>query len=156
MEISVDKFKQYIKSKIPSSYLIVKSKNTNSAFDIKGFKIKIIEKNVKIENGENIVIELVEEVIKEKISNKKKIIKVKEQTDENKIIKSGSRWYDKEDNELKKRYNDEMLDIIEISNIHNRSSSAILLRLNRLGIINNLEEARGYELLDEKTKIKLS
>jgi hypothetical protein len=40
MEISVDQFKQYIKSKVPCSSLVVKSKNANSAFEVRGFLLK--------------------------------------------------------------------------------------------------------------------
>jgi hypothetical protein len=149
MELTVDKFKQYIKSKVSISNLIVKSKNANSAFDIKGFKLRSIENMLseKLKVDENIIVELVEDVVKNK--------KVKKQKEENKIIKSGSRWIDKEDAELKKRYNEEMLDIIELSLVHNRTPAAILLRLNKIGILEKLEDARGYNLLDEKNKIKL-
>lgn len=68
MEITVDKFKQYIKSKVSISNLIVKSKNANSAFDIKGFKLISIE-NVEVEKcniDASIVIELVDGAINKK------------------------------------------------------------------------------------------
>jgi len=149
MEITVDKFKQYIKSKVSISNLIVKSKNANSAFDIKGFKLRSVD-NVQGEKSNmdaGIVVELVENVVKNK--------KVKPQTEDNKVIKSGSRWSDKEDAELKKRYTEDMLNIIELSAVHKRTSAAILLRLNKIGILEKLEDARGYDLLDEKNKIKL-
>lgn len=42
MDIKVEKFKQFIKTKMPSSSLIIKSKNANSAFEIKGIKLKEI------------------------------------------------------------------------------------------------------------------
>jgi hypothetical protein len=45
MNISGDKFKQYIKSKVPLSSIILRSKNANSAFDIKGLKMKEIFEN---------------------------------------------------------------------------------------------------------------
>lgn len=39
MEITVEKFKQYIKSKVPFCQLMTKSKNANSAFDIRGIRL---------------------------------------------------------------------------------------------------------------------
>ena len=43
LDIKVEKFKQFIKTKIPSSSLVIKSKNANSAFEIKGINLKEIE-----------------------------------------------------------------------------------------------------------------
>lgn len=75
MNITGDKFKQYIKSKVPLSSLVLRSKNANSAFDIKGIKFKIVEapfvENTIIE--EKIELELNEEVLKKKRVVKKKI-----------------------------------------------------------------------------------
>jgi len=45
-EITVDKFKQYIKIKLPHSKIIIKSKNANSAYELKGLKFK--DKNPEI------------------------------------------------------------------------------------------------------------
>jgi len=65
MNISGDKFKQYIKSKVPLACIILRNKNMNSAFDVKGIKMRENEivKNI-IE--EKIEIELNEEVLKRK------------------------------------------------------------------------------------------
>ena len=72
MNISGDKFKQYIKSKVPLSSIILRNKNANSAFDIKGLKMKEpLETKVAVVE-EKIELELNEEVLK-----KKKIIKKK-------------------------------------------------------------------------------
>jgi len=69
MNISGDKFKQYIKTKVPLSSIVLRNKNANAAFDVKGLKIREhLETNVKIE--EKIELELNEEVLK-----KKKIVK---------------------------------------------------------------------------------
>ena len=67
MNITGDKFKQYIKTNVPLSSIILRNKNSNSAFDIKGFKIRE-QKEIVLE--EKIELELNEEVFK-----KKKIIK---------------------------------------------------------------------------------
>ena len=40
MDLSVDKFRQYVKSKVSGSSLIIKNKNVNSAFEIKGIVFK--------------------------------------------------------------------------------------------------------------------
>jgi hypothetical protein len=75
MNITGDKFKQYIKSKVPLSSLVLRSKNANSAFDIKGIKFKVVEapfiENTFVE--EKIELELNEEVLKKKKVVKKKL-----------------------------------------------------------------------------------
>jgi hypothetical protein len=73
-EITTEKFKQFIKSKVPLSSITIKSKNANSAFDIKGIKIisSIGENNVEEIINEKIDLELNEDILK-----KKKIIKKK-------------------------------------------------------------------------------
>ena len=74
MNITGDKFKQYIKTKVPLSSIILRNKNANSAFDIKGFRMKEIFNKAKkeIEVEEKIDVEFNEEIIENK---KKKIIK---------------------------------------------------------------------------------
>ena len=75
MDISGDKFKQFIKSKIPLSSIILRSKNANSAFDIKGIKLKVGETcENKVIEIEKIEVELNEEVIKKKVVKKAKNI----------------------------------------------------------------------------------
>jgi len=66
MDITGDKFKQYIKSKVPMSSLILRSKNANSAFDIKGLRLKEVgvKENTSIE--EKIELELNEDALKKK------------------------------------------------------------------------------------------
>ena len=66
MDISTDKFKNYIKTKVPLSSIILRNKNSNSAFDIKCIKLKqLVNENVE-EVPEKIVVELNTEVIKRK------------------------------------------------------------------------------------------
>jgi hypothetical protein len=70
MDIKVEKFKQFIKTKVPGSSLIVKSKNANSAFEIKGIKLKEIVLHV----DEEIDVEFVDHVdLKKNKVVKKKI-----------------------------------------------------------------------------------
>jgi hypothetical protein len=70
MNLSGEKFKQYIKSKVPSSCIILRNKNANSAFDIKGIQLKLFNYKSNIIENEKIDIDLNEEVMK-----KQKIIK---------------------------------------------------------------------------------
>ena len=76
-EITAEKFKQFIKSKVPLSCLIIKSKNLNSALEIRGIKFTSGEKNeinistCKIEDTETEIVEGVENTQEKK----KKIIK---------------------------------------------------------------------------------
>jgi hypothetical protein len=73
MNITGDKFKQYIKSKVPLSSIILRNKNVNSAFDIKGIKmVEEVFENTTINIDEKIELELNEDVIK-----KKKVVKKK-------------------------------------------------------------------------------
>jgi len=147
MEITVEKFKQFIKSKVPFSCIEIKNKNTNSAFDIKGLRLKSIEQPVVnfVSTDEKMEVELKDINVKHK----------KPKEVETKQVKPGARWSEKEDEILKKRYTQEELNITQISAQHNRTVHAILLRLNKMGVISKLEEARGYNLLDETQKIKL-
>jgi hypothetical protein len=75
-EITAEKFKQFIKSKVPISCLIIKSKNLNSALEIRGIKFTSGEKNEinistsKIEDAETEV-----EGVENTQEKKKKIIK---------------------------------------------------------------------------------
>jgi hypothetical protein len=69
MNITGDKFKQYLKSKVPMSAILLRNKNANSAFDVKGIQLKEVDVKV-IED--KIELELNEEVLK-----KKKVIKKK-------------------------------------------------------------------------------
>ena len=57
---------------------------------------------------------------------------------------SGQPWYDSEEDQLKKEYNEDNLDINEIGKIHKRTPGGIGSRLCILGIIENRVSARGY------------
>jgi hypothetical protein len=47
-DVTTDKFKQFIKAKVPMTSILLKNKNANSAFEIKGIKWKSMEKIVDI------------------------------------------------------------------------------------------------------------
>ena len=59
----------------------------------------------------------------------------------------------KEDDELKKNYLEKQYNILKISELHNNNPGGIIIRLKKFNVIDNLEDTRGYDLLDEKNKI---
>ena len=67
MNITGDKFKQYIKTKVPLSSIILRNKNANAAFDVKGLKMK--------EPKEAAVEAITELELDEEVLKKKKVIK---------------------------------------------------------------------------------
>jgi hypothetical protein len=139
MNVSGEKFKQYIKSKVPSSCIILRNKNANSAFDIKGIQLKIInyKSNIIIEN-EKIDIELNEEIIK-----KQKIIK-----------KSTEIVFSKElDSKILNEYYSNK-DIMEISEKNNIKPWQVVSLLMKYNIIKKRVEALGYDKYKETEEYK--
>jgi hypothetical protein len=67
MNITGDKFKQYIKTKVPLSSIILRNKNANAAFDVKGLKMK--------EPKEAAVEAITELELDEEVLKKKRVIK---------------------------------------------------------------------------------
>jgi hypothetical protein len=59
---------------------------------------------------------------------------------------AGEPWSPDEEKQLNKLYNEEMLDIMEISKIHCRAPGGILSRLKLLKYITHRQLARGYDL----------
>jgi len=57
---------------------------------------------------------------------------------------AGGPWTEEEDKQLNKLYNEDMLDIMEISRIHNRAPGGIISRLSKHNFIANRQSARGY------------
>ena len=114
-ELTVDKFKNYIKTKMPASSLVMKSKNINSAFDIKG--IKLIDKTIEI---------LVKKV---KSQNSKAKYYFNEEID-SKILNE----YENYDNNIFNISTNNSIKIFEVVSV-----------LIRHKIINNRTEARGYD-----------
>jgi hypothetical protein len=58
--------------------------------------------------------------------------------------KIGKKWTQEEDDQLLQLYNEEKLDIIEISKRHRRLPRAIAVRLVKHEVISNEFEANGY------------
>ena len=137
LDITSDKFKQYIKSKVPMSSIILRSKNANSAFDVKGIRIKeIIYKSGNVE--EKIELELDEEVLK-----KKKIVK-----------KSQEIVFSKElDTKILNEYYSNN-DIMEISENNKIRPWQVVSLLMKYKIIKKRDEAIGYDKYKETEEYK--
>jgi hypothetical protein len=136
MDITGDKFKNYLKSKVPLSSIILRNKNANAAFDVKGLKLKVFE-NV-VEETEKIELELDEEVVKKKRVTKKS----------NKEI-----YFDKElDNKIIEDYNKQ--DIMELSTNYNVRPWEIVSLLIRYKIITKRDQAIGYDKYKETDEYK--
>ncbi len=59
---------------------------------------------------------------------------------------AGEPWTPEEEQKLNKLYNEDMLDIMEISKIHCRAPGGILSRLKFLKYITHRQFARGYDI----------
>jgi|694.fasta_scaffold122547_4 hypothetical protein len=115
-ELTVDKFKNYIKTKMPASSLVMKSKNITSAFDIKG--IKLMDKTIEI-------------LAK----------KVKSQNSKAKYY-----FNEERDSKILNEYeNDDNNNIFNISTNNSIKIFEVVSVLIRHKIINNRTEARGYD-----------
>jgi polyhydroxyalkanoate synthesis regulator phasin len=57
---------------------------------------------------------------------------------------AGEPWSQEEDTQLNKLYNEDILDIMEISKIHCRAPGGIISRLHKHNYIVNRQSARGY------------
>jgi hypothetical protein len=141
LNISGDKFKQYIKTKVPLSSIILRNKNANSAFDMKGLKMKELEKKVNENLAEDkIEIELNEEIVK---SNKKKIIKK---------VKTEVYFNEKLDKQIIEDYDNK--DIMLLSSEYNVRPWEIVSLLIRYKIIKKRDEAIGYDKYKETDEYK--
>ena len=139
MNITGEKFKQFLKSKVPSTAILLRSKNTNSAFDIKGIQLKEIsyESNTIVE--EKIDLELDEGALKKTKVIKKKTPELYFSNEiDNKIL---NEYY------LKK-------DIIDISEINNIRPWQVVSLLMRYKIIKKRDEALGYDKYKETEEYK--
>ena len=137
-EITPDKFRQFVKSKVSMSSITIKNKNVNSAFDIKGMKLKVFNYKSNIIENEKIDIELNDEVLK-----KPKIIK-----------KTPEVVFSKElDSKLLNEYYSNK-DIMEISEKNNIKPWQVVSLLMKYNIIKKRDDARGYDKYKETEEYK--
>jgi small-conductance mechanosensitive channel len=140
-DVTTDKFKQYLKTKIPMTSIILKNKNMNSAFEIKGIKWKYI----KTEEEPILELSLVNEMSNNKIKKK---------------IKSPEVYFnEKLDKKIIEYYNTSNEDIITIANKYNVKTFEIVSLLVRYKIISKRSESRGYDKYkdseDYKSKLNI-
>ena len=149
MNITGDKFKQYIKTKVPLSSIILRNKNANSAFDVKGLKMSDIEKKVneKMEEvKEKIAVELNLELNEEVIKNNKK-----------KVVKKGKievYFDEKLDKKIITDYSEKNKDIMLLSKEYNFRPWEIVSLLVRYKVINKRDEAIGYDIYKKTDEYK--
>jgi len=140
LEITPDKFKQYIKTKVSMSNIILKNKNAHSAFEIKG--IKWISINIKLET-EDMDILLVNTELK--LEKKKVISKPKN------VVVSFTEEIDKK---ILEDYNNTKNDITKIANINKVEIYQVVSLLVKYKIISKRNEARGYDKYKETDEYK--
>jgi len=152
-DITTEKFKKYIKSKVPCSCLNLKSKNANSALEIKGIRMKemisIPEKeDLEIEQSSSEKMEI--EFSEDAKNIKKKVIKKKS--------KKEIYFNEKFDKKILLEYEDASNDIMHISEENNIRPWEVVSLLMKYNIITKRDQSRGYEKYKEteeyKSKIK--
>jgi hypothetical protein len=138
-DFTTDKFRKYLKTKVHMTNIILKNKNTNSAFEIKGLKWKYIEKKIDVPEM-NVV--LVEE------NPKNKTVKIKK-------IKQPEVYFDEtKDKTIIEDYEVGKDDIITLANKHDVKVFQIVSLLVRNKIITKRNESRGYDKYKETEEYK--
>ena len=144
--ITPDKFKQFVKSKTPSVNIILKNKNANSAFEIKGIKFKLIKNSKvlgKMIEDENIILSLNENVLAKNTVSKKKNSLVEEHFNEEQI------------NKIISEYSIQENDIMNISVMNDIKPWDVISLLVRKNIISKKEQARGYDKYKDTDEYKI-
>jgi len=144
--ITPDKFKQFVKSKTPSVNIILKNKNANSAFEIKGIKFKLIKNSKvlgKMIEDENIILSLNENVLAQNTVSKKKNSLVEEHFNEEQI------------NKIISEYSIQENDIMNISVMNDIKPWEVISLLVRKNIISKREQARGYDKYKDTDEYKI-
>jgi hypothetical protein len=137
-DFTTEKFRKYLKTKVQMSNIILKNKNTNSAFEIKGIKWKYIEKKIDVPEM-NVV--LVEE------NPKNKTVKIKK-------IKPEVYFDETKDKTIIEDYEVGKDDIITLANKHNVKVFQIVSLLVRYKIITKRSDSRGYDKYKETDEYK--
>jgi len=142
-EITVDKFKQFLKTKVPHSKILLKSKSVNTAYEIKGIKFKD-QKNILDKKSEKEVEDKMVLVLNE-IPN----TKVKD-----KVIKNKFYFNEDKDNKIIAEYLVQNDDIIKIANVNNIKPWEVVSLLVKYKIIVKRDEAKGYDQYKETDEYK--
>ena len=130
-DLTTDKFKEYIKLKVPLSSLELKS-NLKGAITIKGIKLKVLEmEEIKLD------LELDEKVVKKKIIRKKEY------------------YFNKDDDEkILLDYQDLKKDIISIASNNEIRPWQVVSVLMKHGVIVKREQARGFNKYKDTDEYK--
>lgn len=146
-EITVDKFKQYIKTKMPHSKIVIKSKNANSAYELKGLKFKDKKQEIIKKIASKLGDDKIELVLNEIPSIENKVQK--------KVSKKSKIYFDESrDNKIISEYADQENDIINISTLNNIRPWEVVSLLVKYDIIGKRSEARGYDKYKETEEYK--
>ena len=132
-DLTTDKFKEYIKLKVPLSNLELKS-NLKGAITIKGIKLKVLEmEEIKLK----LDLELDEKVVKKKIIRKKEY------------------YFNKDDDEkILLDYQDLKKDIMSIASNSEIRPWQVVSLLMKHGVIVKREQARGFNKYKETDEYK--
>lgn len=140
LEITPDKFKQYIKTKVSMSNIILKNKNTHSAFEIKGIKWNSKVEKLDTELLDILLVDTEVKPEKKKVTTKSKSVVVSFTEEQNKKILED--------------YNDTNNDIIMIANMNKVEIYQVVSLLVKYKIISKRNEARGYDKYKETDEYK--
>ena len=137
-DVTTDKFRQYLKTKVPMSSIILKNKNTNSAFEIKGIKWKYVEN--KVEEKVEVETVLVNDVPKKKTIKK---------------VKTPEVYFDENiDKTIIEDYIVSNDDIMTLANKYKIQTFQIVSLLVRYKIVTKRSESRGYDKYKETDEYK--
>ena len=137
--ITPDKFKQFVKSKTPLSNIVLKNKNVNSAFEIKGIKFKSTE--------EKMAAPVLEVVLVDDNKKKKKIIKKSKVETEV--------YFDKTiDKTIIEDYIISKDDVMTLASKYNVKTFQLVSLLVRYNIIAQRSDSRGYDKYKETEEYK--
>jgi hypothetical protein len=140
LEITPDKFKQYIKTRVSMSNIILKNKNAHSAFEIKGIKwISKVEKS-ETEQLDILLVDTELNLEKKKVISKPKGVVVS--------------FTEEIDKKILEDYNNTKNDITKIANINKVEIYQVVSLLVKYKIISTRNEARGYDKYKETDEYK--
>ena len=130
-DVTTDKFKQFIKAKVPMQSILLKSKNANSAFEIKGIKWKYDEQQVEDQ--------IMEPLLVPKKKTTKKVEVYFDETKDKTIIED---YIVSED------------DVMRLAKKHKIKTFQLVSLLVRYKIITKRDESRGYDKYKETDEYK--
>jgi hypothetical protein len=135
-DVTTEKFKQFIKAKVPMTSILLKSKNANSAFEIKGITWKNIKKEIEVPKLEVVLVEQTNKVKKGK-------------------EKDPEVYFDsKKDKTIIEDYKVSSTDVMSLAKKYNVKTFQIVSLLVRYKLISKRSEARGYEKYKETEEYK--